>query len=190
MSLSQLDLINAALIKLGAYKITALNDGSTEADIAGTLYTPTRDAVLSAYPWSFATRQVVLSTPSSTTPVADYAYAFDLPNDHLRTLSVGSNGSGAGVTYRINGTKIETDEAIIILTYIARVSETSQPPFFDLLLINRLATEFCLPLTENAARSDNFYKIFDRDMSQARGIDAMQDTPKQITSFNLINARG
>lgn len=190
MSLPQIDLINAALIKLGAYKITALNDGSTESDIASTLYTPTRDAVLSAYPWSFATRQVTLSTPSITAPSADYTFAFDLPNDHLRTISVGSNGSGSGVIYRQNGTRIETDEPTIILTYIARVSETMQPPFFDMLLINRLASEFCLPLTENAIRADSFYKIFERDFIQSRGIDAMQDTPRSINNFNLINARG
>lgn len=190
MSLSQFDLINAALIKLGASKIASLNDGSPESDIAATLYTPVRDAVLSLYPWSFSTRQITLSTPSSMAPMTDYTYAFDLPVDHLRTLSAGSHGSDTSVMYRQNGTHIETDESIIILTYTARVSETRQPSFFDLLLINRLAAEFCLPLTENAARADNLYKMFERDLIQARFIDAVQDTPPKIKSFNLINARG
>ncbi len=190
MSLSQLDLINTALIKLGAYKITSLNDGSPESDIAATLYAPARDAVLSIYPWSFATNQITLSTPSTAAPIVDYTYTFDLPSDHLRTLSVGSNGSGTGVIYRQSGTHIETDEPVITLTYIAQVSETTQPAFFDLLLINRLAAEFCLPLTENAARADSLYKMFERDLNQARFIDAVQDTPLKIKSFNLINARG
>ena len=190
MSLTQLDLMNTALVKLGAYKTTALNDGSTEADIAGTLYAPVRDAVLTAHPWNFATVSVTLAAPSVTPPVADYTYAFDLPADHLRTLSVGANGTSAGVMFRQIQNRIETDEPTIILTYIARGAEADQPPFFDMLLINRLAAEICLPLTENAARAEVFYKLYDRDLTLARTIDAMQETPRSLENFTLINARG
>lgn len=190
MSLSQLTLINTALIKLGAYKITSLTDGSTESDIANTLYTPIRNALLSIYPWSFATQQIVLSTPSLAPPVADYTYAFDLPTDHLRTLSIGSNGTGQGGIYRQTTGHLETDQPSIILTYIARISEMVQPPFFDLVLINRLAAEFCIPLTENTARAESLYKLSEQELARARITDAMQDTPSKITRFNLISARG
>lgn len=190
MSLSQIALINTALIKLGAYKITTLTDGTTESDIANALYSPVRDALLSLYPWSFATRQIVLSTPSITPPIADYTYAFNLPADHLRTLSIGSDGAGQGGIYRQTNGRIETEYPSIILTYIARVAETVQPPFFDLVLINRLAAEFCIPLTENTTRADSFYKISEQELIRARTTDAMQDTPQQMTRFNLIDARG
>ena len=42
-----------------------------------------RDALLSAYGWSFATGQVALNR-LDTPPAADYANAFQLPDDFLR----------------------------------------------------------------------------------------------------------
>lgn len=189
MALTQIELINTALIKLGAYKITALNDGSAEADMAATLYAPVRDCVLSLYPWSFATVQTVLSTPA-VAPIADYTYSFTLPVDHLRTISVGANGSGAGVHYRLNNGRIETDEPSIILTYIKRVAEDVQPPYFDTVLIARLAAELCIPLTENSGRAEALYRLAEAELARARSIDAQQDTPSAITRYALIDARG
>lgn len=189
MSLSQLDLINAALIKLGAFKITALNDGSTECDIAATLYPPVRDALLSFYPWGFAVRQVSLMVPT-TPPIADYTYAYALPNDHIRTLSVGTVTSGAGAHYRLFNNRIETDEASIILTYVARVAEAAQPAYFDLVLMAKLAAEMCVPLTENAARAEALYRLAEQELARARSIDAQQDTPQRLSRYTLIEARG
>lgn len=189
MPLTQLETINTALIKLGGFKITALNDGSAEADIAAALYPPVRDALLSYYPWGFAVAQVILNTPS-TPPVADYTYAFALPNDHLRTLSIGTGGHGGGGSYRLAGNRIETNLPEITLTYIQRVSETAQTPSFDLVLIAKLAAEMCVPLTENASRAEILYRLSEQELARARSIDAQQDTPQRLNRFSLIDARG
>lgn len=189
MSMTQIDLINAALIKLGAAKITSLNDGSTEADIASTLYTPVRDGMLALYPWGFATAQVVLATPT-TPPTADYTYAFSLPADHVRTLSVGDGTVSHGASFRVQGTTIETDLPQITLSYIRRGSESTQPPHFNLAFIARLAAEFCLPLTENTSRAETLYRLAERELVAARSLDAQQDTPARLSRFNLIETRG
>ncbi len=189
MPMTQIDLVNAALIKLGAYKIISLSDGSTEADIANTLYTPVRDGMLALYPWGFSTAQIVLSTPT-TPPTADYTYAFSLPSDHVRTLSVGDGTASQGATYRVQGTTIETDAPQITLSYIRRGSESTQPPHFNLAFIARLAAEFCLPLTENTSRAETLYRLADRELLNARGLDAQQDTPTRLVRFNLIDTRG
>lgn len=190
MSLSQLELINAALVKLGAFKITALDDDTTEAEIATTLYDPVRHALLSAYPWNFATMQITLDTPSITPPITDFDYAFGVPSDTLRVLSVGVDPSGQGVSYRFINNRIETDEPEINLTYIKAVAETAQPPFFDLVLINRLAAELCVPLTENTGRAEGLYRLAEQEFVRARGVDAQQDSPNAIMRYTLVDARG
>ena len=95
MALSDVALCARALIRIGAAPITSFSDGSAEAEIAGALYGSTRDGLLSAYAWGFATGQVAL-TQLETAPVADFDYAYQLPNDYLRALSAGSGTKGRG----------------------------------------------------------------------------------------------
>ena len=55
MALSDVALTSRALIRIGAAPITSFDDGTAQSEIAGALFGPTRDALLSAYAWSFAT---------------------------------------------------------------------------------------------------------------------------------------
>lgn len=188
MALDDIGLCARALVRVGAHPITSFSDGTTEAEIAGLLYAPVRDAVLSSHPWSFATGQLAL-TPLSVQPLADYQYAYQLPNDFLRAISAGIGGRGRGVNYRITGNQLHTDASGILLTYIYRPDETAFPPYFDGLLMTRLAAEFCLPLTENVSRSEALARQADQEFTRARQIDSQQDSPSRIDNFTLIDAR-
>ena len=55
MALSAVALAGRALLKIGAAAIQSFEEKSAEAEVAGALYAPVRDALLSSYPWSFAT---------------------------------------------------------------------------------------------------------------------------------------
>lgn len=188
MSLSDVALCTRALVKIGARPITSFTDGSAESEIASLLYTPTRDGLLSSYAWSFATMQTTL-TRSASSPIADFQYAYTLPTDMLRIISLGSNGIGRGVTYRVYQNLLHTDAESVTLTYIARVSETICPPFFDVALMARLSSEFCLPLTENTTRADILGRQAELEFTRARQIDAQQDTPNALNDFTLIDSR-
>ncbi len=189
MALNDVALCSRALIRLGAAPITSFSDGTAESEIAGALYGPTRDAVLSAYTWSFASGQVNL-TALSTAPVADYQNAFQLPNDFLRAISAGQGGRGRGLNYRIARGALHTDAEDVVLTYIFRPEEEEFPPYFDMVLIARLAAEFCIPVTENTSRADALYRIADVEYARAKQIDAQQDSPGRIENFSLIDVRG
>lgn len=190
MAMSAIQICARALLGIGCEPITGFDDGTAEADVAGMLYPGVRDALVSAYPWSFATAQRALAEVS-TTPIADFAHAFGLPDDFLRALSVGHAGAqrGRGVTYRINERRIHTDATAVVLTYIFRPDERTFPPFFDQALIARLAAEFCLPLTENTARSELAGKRAEAEMRLAKSIDAQQQTPNVFDDFSLIEVR-
>ena len=188
MALNDVALCARALIRIGAAPITSFADGTAEAEIANALYPQVRDALLSAYPWSFASGQVALEQLVSP-PLADYKYAFGLPNDYLRAVSAGNGSRGRGLNYRIAAGALHTNAAAVILSYVFRPEEESFPPYFDQALITRLAAEFCIPVTENTARAEALDGLAEREFQRARQIDAQQDTPNKIEDFSLIKVR-
>ena len=188
MALSAIALCSRALIRIGASTIASFDDGTAEAEVAANLYPSIRDAMLSSHPWTFATAQAALPRLAAA-PVADYAYAYQLPPDFLRVLSAGPSGRGQGLVYRISETRLHTDADSVVLTYVFRPDEASFPPFFDQALIARLAAEFCVPLTESTARTEFLYKLSEGEFRAAKLVDGQQHTPSAITSFPLVEVR-
>jgi hypothetical protein len=188
MALNDIGLCSRALIRLGANPIASFDDGTAESEIAGALYAPVRDALLSAYPWTFASGQVTL-TKLSEAPLADYQNAFQLPNDYLRAISAGSGGKGRGANYRISRGALHTNLEDVTLSYIFKPEEEEFPPFFDMALITRLAAEFSIPVTENTSRTQALYKYAEQEFARARQIDAQQDSPSAIENFTLVDVR-
>lgn len=186
--LSAIALCSRALLKLGATTIASFDEGTAESEIASNLYSSTRDAMISAHPWNFATGQANLARLAAA-PVADYQYAFQLPADFLRAISAGIEG-GAGLNYRIAESRLHCDADSVILTYVFRPAEEDYPPFFDQALISRLAAEFCLPLTESASRADLLYRLAEEEYRRAKLTDAQQDVPSAIADFPLVSIRG
>ena len=189
MALNDIALCSRALIRIGAKPITDFNDGSAEAEIAGALYAPVRDALLSAYAWGLATGQVAL-TRLAESPAADYTYAFALPQDYLRALSAGQGSKGRGLQYRISRGHLHTNAPEVILTYVFRPHESEFPPYFDQALISRLSAEFTIPVTESTSRAETHHRLAEREYERARQIDAQQDTPSAIERFSLVDVRG
>lgn len=188
MALSDIALCSRALIKIGAAPITSFDDGTAESEIAGALYESTRDALLSSYPWSFATGQATL-TQLETAPIADYSFAFGLPSDHLRTISAGTAARGRGLNFRVAAGALHTNASAVTLTYVYRPDESEFPPYFDQTLIARLAAEFTIPITESTSRAEAHLDFAEKEFEKARQIDAQQDTPGRIENFSLVDVR-
>lgn len=188
MALSSIALCSRALIKIGASPIAGFDEGTAESNVAANLYPSIRDALLSAHPWTFATAQASLPQLVAE-PIADFAYAFQLPADFLRALSLGSNGRGRGLTYRIAEQRLHTNAQRVVLTYVFRAAESTYPPFFDQVLIARLAAEFTIPLTESTSRSESLFRLAEQEFRNARLIDSQQETPAAIEDFTLIGVR-
>ncbi|HSV30008.1 MAG TPA: hypothetical protein VLL76_10630 [Candidatus Omnitrophota bacterium] len=186
--LSAIALCSRALLKIGAGTIASFDEGTAESEVAANLYDSTRDALLSAYPWNFATGQATLPRLAAT-PVADYDHAYQLPSDFLRAISAGEE-AGSGLNYRIAESRLHTNAPAVVLTYVFRPAEEDFPPFFDQALIARLAADFCLPLTESASRADLLYRLAEDEYRKAKLTDAQQDVPSAITHFPLVDVRG
>jgi len=188
MAQTAVQICSRALIALAARPISGFDDGSLEAEVAGHVYPAVRDALLSAHPWRFATRQAALPR-LLTQPRADYANAFQLPADFLRALSAGMADRGRGLSYRIIAGTLQADADQLVLTYVARPDESGFPPFFDQCLAARLAAEFCLPLTESTSRADLLFRLAEEEFRRARAVDGQQGEPGRIEDFSLLEAR-
>ena len=189
MALSALALCTRALLKIGAQPIASLDEGTAEAEVAANLYAGTRDALLSAHPWSFATGQACLPRLAAA-PVADYQHAFQLPAGFLRALSAGLPQSGRGLEYRLFEDRLHCNAPQVVLSYIFRPDEGAFPAFFAAALATRLAAEFCIPLTENTGRAQALLAQAEAELRMARRADSQQATPRAIEDFPLVTVRG
>lgn len=188
MTYTDISLCSNALLKIGAESITSYQDGTAEAEVALNLYPMIRDGLLSSYPWSFAVGQRNLPRLADA-PVADFNYAYLLPNDFLRAISAGGSRQGRGKEYRIFENRLHSNASEINLTYIFRPHESMFPAFFCETLIAKLASEFCIPLTESTTRAEFLRKIAEDMEKKAHLIDAQQATPKKFEDFTLVGAR-
>ena len=188
MPMTAAELCAAALVKIGARPISDLAEDTAEAACARRLYPIARDLLLGLHPWSFTLAQARL-TAEPASPLADFACAFALPADHLRTISVGTGARSRGLAYRIQGDRILCDAAEIVLAYQRRVPEEELPAFFLPLVVTRLAAEFCVPLTEGSGRAMDLYRLAEAELRSARLIDSQQATPQAFEDFTLIGAR-
>ena len=85
--------------------------------------------------------------------------------------------------------RLHTGASEVNLTYIFRPHESLFPAYFCELLIARLASEFCLPLTESTTRSEYLQKTFQELEKRTRLTDAQQSTPQRFEDFSLVEAR-
>jgi hypothetical protein len=184
MPLSPVALCSRALLKIGAHPIQSFYDDRTEAEIALAFFEPVRDALLSSYPWRFARAHLALPRLEAA-PLSGFSYAYQLPADCLRILSIEGNA-----VYRRVGNEIHSDASEIMLSYIFRPDDETAPAYFESALMAKLAAEFCLPLTEDSARANFLYKLSETEAERARRIDAQQDSPSGFDDFNLVTVRG
>ena len=77
---SKVDMVNRALTKLNAKRLTSINDGTKNSADANAVYDGILDEVLASFPWNFATRRVSLARLAAA-PAYKYDFQFRLPSE-------------------------------------------------------------------------------------------------------------
>lgn len=108
--MSDVDLCNSALRKVGSRDISAISDTTPGGAIAGDVLAYERDAELRAHVWNFAIARAQLPVAVNA-PRFEYKNVFLLPSDWLRTVSVHNNDAGSGQVY-YKQESILTDELL------------------------------------------------------------------------------
>ncbi len=188
MARTDVSIVNIALSRLGITSgIAALTDTTTEQAIqANLIYEPARDALLSEYPWRFATKHAPLEELMADVYQTEYEHVYAYPSDCLRILRVYSEGTEFDdgreehEVYIVDCMYCEGEERRVIASgladahadYIVKVTdpELFTPAFADCLSW-RLAAELAIPLARDFSRRDALYETYLRTLEGARSID-------------------
>jgi hypothetical protein len=194
---SQVGIVNQALVKNGAARITSLSDTTKQARTMSAIYDVKRDAELAAEPWTFAIKRVQLPA-SSTAPDYGWAYAYPLPADYLKLVEVGEDyvfyDSDTGALFQIestdSGLAIFTDQASPLkIRYVKRVTNPGiYPALFVEAFACRLAAETCEDLTQSLSKRDALWVERKRAISDAKRSNAIEQPPRQRPPSSWLRA--
>jgi hypothetical protein len=178
---SQIDICNLALSWIGGKKIYDLAENSVEAQLVSTNYPLSRDAVLAARMWTFATKQATPS-PAVGTPPVPWTYQYLIPSDCLRVfrvtdgndIALGNQGAN-NLPWERQGQYILCDSSSIIMTYVTQVLDpTLFSPGLVQALAARMAADLAVTYTENRSLQADLWKIYDEKMKEAAAVDGGQ----------------
>ena len=139
---SETDICNMALGKLGAERITSIDDSiSVPAQRCRLHYDQTRDSLLRSYFWRFALDRKTLAQ-DTTDPIFEWDNQFILPTDYLRLRSI-EEETGFSSRHRrhaIEGQRFLTNFSSVNMRYLRKVVDPTQfDPLFVEILVLRLA---------------------------------------------------
>jgi len=175
------EVANLALAMVGDERITSLEtDTSEAASLCNQQLGLVRDTCLVQHPWNFAARRASLPA-LATAPAFEYGYAYRIPADCLRVLTLFSIDPHQ--PWLREGDDILTDlPAPLRIRYIARVSDSGQwAPLFVDMVAATLAERLALPLSASQQNRAAIAQLQDRIRARARAIDAAEGTPHPAT---------
>ena len=190
--LSQVQICNMALSKIGDYTISALTEGTKQAEYCNIHWENTKDSLLQSYAWNFATARVRLAQLAVAT--IGYDHQYQLPNDCLKVRKVSTDGDFSGVNkvdYKIEGRTLLTNEDTIYIKYTKQVTDTS---YWTALFVKIVACELASRLSEPLGGSsvNNKQLILselDSYIAEARGVDFEEDNNEVEDYYSTIACR-
>ncbi len=186
---SQVDIVNKALIKLGITKtVTTIDEGSTEADLANTLWDMIRDESLQEGPekgWKFASKRVNLVMESQLAPPVDFrGMRFKLPDDTLGIRDVMVDGLEITDWQREGEYLVSFQAEALDVKYIMQITDwTLFPTHFVKYLAQKLAHAMAFALTQSRAIKDDMLTELLQDVGpDAIGRDAKEQFVQEESS--------
>lgn len=179
---------NACLL-LGAENINSFTDGSVEAQAAAAMFERTLKALLVERRWSFSVKQAQFAQLSSTPVNTDsWDKIYQLPTDFLKLWKLYPEY----IDYELFGTEYiyANFDGAMYGDYAFRPDTSKLPDYFVELLEVRLATKFCMPITEDEKKLATMKELEKDVMIRAKRADGQQRKNVGVKGFPLITARG
>lgn len=206
--MTQVEITNLALTRLGEGRVTAV-PGTTEIGaLVNVLWTPLLDAELRGHTWAFSVIRAEV-TRDATAPAYGYAYRYALPTGFLRLLSMGDQEYPGGTydvstmetsAYRIEGGYIVTDDPghlktapatyAVWLRYVQTLADQTKwdASFIDAFSL-RLAANLARRTGAEASVTQELQMQYREAVRVAAAAGAMQAPPEQVADSSWINSR-
>ena len=169
---SDVSIVNRALARLGASRISVLTEKTENARLAKALYGEIREEALSMHPWNFALKNARLAQLDSS-PNPKWTYGYQLPSDCLRVVCAEDNE-----TFEVQGRTLLTDASSINVTYIYRnTDETQYSPGFSRFFAMMLAHAMCYGITNSRTLQADIYVEMHDALADATSSDGQEGEP-------------
>ena len=190
MATSKVAIANRALQKLGAGRISALDQDHPNARSMNAAYAIVRDAELRRYDWSFAMARASIAADASQTLFGAHN-KYGLPNDFLRLLRDSNDDVITTVDWRIEGLFIISDDAAPLeIRYIARIDD---PNYYDAMFIEafagKLALECCEEITQSTAKKKGLENDYAFAIAEARRLGSIEKAAQEFPEDEWLQAR-
>ena len=188
MAISNVAIANRALQKLGAKRISSLDQDTPNARSMNAAFERVRDAELRRYDWSFAIKRDSIAADGDDPVWGDYN-RYSLPDDFIRLLR--DDESGAAVDWKIEGLYIlSKDAAPLEIKYIARIED---PNYYDPLFVEafagRLALECAKEITDSTSDKESVKDDYKADIAEARRVGAIEKAAQEFPEDPWLAAR-
>lgn len=169
---------NQALMHLGSAPIADTTSTSVMAvNVFNNAWTGVTEEAFNEGDWNFAKKTVVLEVSATGTASSGFSYAYDYPDDYMRTIAVSPEASFSSPfdKYMDEGSLLHCSHAGPYLRYIsnALLDDLSVwPTMFWRFVAWKLAYETCERLTQGATQRDKLEKNLKAALRQAKSVDA------------------
>lgn len=196
------EVINAALVKIGANTVASPEEGSEQARKALAVFERLARGELRRQVWSFAKKRADLPPLAATPSGDDFTTGYNLPADCLRLVSLGGNwvfssirdgGFGGGdPTFGIEGQTLYTrDRGSQAITYIADLA--GQVAKWDATFVEafscRLAVELVQSITKNMTLKQSLKQDYAEALKEAKRVNAIELPPQALADDSWVLAR-
>jgi len=182
-----IEICNEALIAIGEDTIISLSDNNKPARLLTRLYERSRDQLLRAHLWNFATKRKALAQ-NSVTVSFQYTYEYQLPTDFIRLVDIDASLDYIEPDYTIEGHAVLCDYDSLKIKYIYQVTDPNiMTADFRTLLSAFLGMKLAIPLTDNRSRYNDARDLYKEELVRVRHVDACEfpvEKSKQTTWEN------
>lgn len=194
------EVINRALIKIGANTIASPDEASEQARKALLVFETVAQNELRRQAWNFSKKRATLAPLAVSTGGDDFATSFNLPGDCLRLVSLNGNWVFTSIReitsdpqpyYAIEGRTLQTNDSAAKIVYVSDVSGdvSSWDATFVEAMACRIATEIVQSITKNMSLKQSLKQDYVEALKEAKRTNAIELPPQTLPDDSWVLAR-
>lgn len=187
---SAVQIVNRALQKIGAARISSFDEGSREANSVKACYEQVKLSELQDNLWTFSIVRATLAS-DSTAPLFGRTFRYQLPTDYLREAPFDPQVSDLPDDFLFEGRMLLTDTpGPLSLRYVSSmVQEEAFDPLFTEALAARIAIEIVEELTQSASKQEILVSNYSFHIRRAKTANSIQAGPIQPEEDEWVYTR-
>lgn len=182
MAITQTDILNNALTKVGASPIISISDQTNNARVLSRVYDIDLRSILAETKWNFATTRVALTSVPNTLAFSDESevYVYAKPTDVIRIWDV----SPARAKYREEGDYIISDQTDLAMRYVYFNDTPSKfPAYFLDAFTDKLCSSIAYSIVNSSSLGAAFLEKYEKiSLPKAVAVNAQTGIQFQIVS--------